>query len=48
MSFRIQAVEHRKCAAGLDCLTHTSVSSEVSDFMPCAHRGAARIFLRGG
>jgi len=37
MSFRIRAVEHRKCAAGLDCLTHTPVSSEVSDFTPRAH-----------
>jgi len=37
MSFRIRAGEHRKSAAGLDCLTHTPVSSEVSDFTPCAH-----------
>ena len=36
MSFRIRGVEHRKIAAGLDCLTHTSVSSEVSDFTSCA------------
>jgi len=37
MSFRIRAVKHKKCAARLDCLTHAPVSSEVSDFAPCAH-----------
>jgi len=37
MSFWIRAVEHKKCAAGLDCLMHTPMSSEVSDLTPCAH-----------